>query len=63
MIKKIQIVLLEDINKRNDETIKAQIESNDIIIFACGKGSIKNYRNRIKNILKNSNKKVYRVAL
>lgn len=55
----------EDENKRNDEIIKAEIESNNIVIFACGKGNIRNYRNRIKdikNILRNSKKKVYRIG-
>ena len=55
----------EDKNRRNDKIIKEQIEKNDVIIFACGKGDIKNYESRIehlKKILKNSKKTIYSVG-
>lgn len=55
----------EDNNRRNDKIIKEQIEKNDVIIFACGKGDIENYESRIKhlkNILKNSTKTIYSVG-
>lgn len=55
----------EEDDKRNNKTIREQVDDNDIIIFACGKAEITNYNIRveeIKNILRDSNKIVYSVG-